>query len=149
MGCTDTVQVGEFISALVKLDGTANCIDAHCLQVRQMHGLHQMKAIQEAQMEEIAGLREVMEGMQQMPPVAFEEHGLFPPLPSQRVQTPVLSGKVLSLDAPDDHYTEVLPALPMMNETLKALKRLVYESTNVTNVGEDTRRVVNKLMPLC
>lgn len=67
---TDKIQIGEFISSLVKLDGAANSIDAHCLQVRQSHGLNQMKGIQKEQSKEIAFLRDILEDVHQPRPVA-------------------------------------------------------------------------------
>merc|ERR1719502_521359 len=51
---TTRIQISEFISTLVKLDGKANSIDAHCLQVRQMHGLQEMRTVQKEQSDELA-----------------------------------------------------------------------------------------------
>jgi len=49
---TDKVDFPTFVSACVKLDGSASSIDVHVLSVRQLHGLHQMSSIQNEQHEE-------------------------------------------------------------------------------------------------
>jgi hypothetical protein len=141
--CTDNIKIGEFISALIKLDGTANSIDAHCLQVRQMHGLYQMKAAQEIQNDEIAGLRGAIEDLQQSQsvPVAVET-ALSPPL-----STPLHA--LLGKDVLNESHAEALPALPAMNETLKVLKHLVHKSMGVSAVGDDALDVVKQLVPMC
>lgn len=44
---TDTVDFATFISACVKLDGTASSIDMHCQSVRALHIHHQLSSMQE------------------------------------------------------------------------------------------------------
>lgn len=57
---TNKVDFATFISACVKLDGYASSIDMHCLNIRQLHGLHQLQAIQKSQHGELKLLHAIM-----------------------------------------------------------------------------------------
>lgn len=144
--CSDRIQIVEFISSLVKLDGAANGIDAHCLQVRQLHGLHQMKAVQKAHTKEMVGLRDSLKRMCQGDPVASEGH-LFSPIRSYVMDPIAMARKAV----PGERYCNdaVLPALPRMNDTLKLLKQVVHESIGASVVGNDALKIVKQLVPLC
>lgn len=57
---SDTVDYPTFVSAVVLLDGPSSCIDLHVISVRQLHGLHQMSSMMEAQRDEMREIHMVL-----------------------------------------------------------------------------------------
>jgi len=141
--CAHKIQIGEFVSTLVKLDGAANSIDAHCLQVRQSHGLQQMMAMQKEQSEEMAMLRDILEGNPTHAAPIATEGNFKAPLLSHGVDSPFMPKRFGKQSSPS------LPALAMMNETLKVVKQVVKDSMGFGALGDETLKVVRQLVPSC
>lgn len=142
---TDRIQISEFISTLVKLDGKANSIDAHCLQVRQLYGLQQMKAVQKEQSNEISEMRDILELMQcsnpAVAPLNTKPHSSPLPHTASRPEAP-------AMHVQKEEVVTTLPPLSIMNEALKVLKHLVRESLSVTAVGDEAFKLIKQLVPI-
>jgi hypothetical protein len=97
---TEQVDFATFISALVKLDGMASSIDAHCLSVRMTHEAERMKATQNFLENEFSWLRSEIRNLSHMStaskPASLGERRVPLSLPAAPVGRPLSAGQSVS-----------------------------------------------------